>query len=213
VSVALVVITDGRWRYLERALLAASHFIRYPFTHLRLVDDSGSRTGCPSPKGFEIFRHAERRGFAAAVQTAWRALPPEIEYVFHLEEDFVLTESLNVDAMAGVLGMNPRLAQLVLKRQPSIASPAELAAGGILEMDPDLYTDRDGWVEHRRLFSLNPCLVPRHITDRGWPSHAGEAQFTQTLLADGYYFGFWGKREDSPRCMHIGDQRSVGWRI
>lgn len=208
-SVALVVVTDGRWQYLEEMLRSARRFLNYPFAHLRLVDDSGGGRTVVWPDGFEVIRHPQRRGLAAAVQTAWSGLPPEIDLVFHLEDDFVFAEPVDVDAMAMMLKEHGRLAQLVLKRQPW--SPPEVAAGGIIETAPGEYRQRDGWVEHTRIFSLNPCLIPREVVDLGWPD-GNEAEMTGRLVAGGWTFGFWGRREDPPRVLHVGVQRSSAWK-
>lgn len=209
-SVALVVVTDGRWPYLQEMLRSASRYLSYPFAHLRIVDDSGTDAEMVWPDGFEIVRHPARLGLAAAVQSAWSGLPAEIDMVFHVEEDFVFVEDVDIDGMATTLKEHGRLAQLVLKRQPW--SPPEVVAGGIIEQAPDEYKQRDGWVEHTRIFSLNPCLVPRDVVDLGWPD-GNEAEMTARLVAAGWSFGFWGRRGDPPRCLHIGVQRSAAWKL
>lgn len=209
-SVALVVITDGRWQYLQEMLRSARHALNYPFAHLRIVDDSGIGENVIWPDGFEVVRHPRRQGLAAAVQTAWAGLPPEIDLVFHVEEDFVFVDPVDIDGMASTLKEHGRLAQLVLKRQAW--STEEQAAGGIIEMHPDEYRQRDGWVEHTRIFSLNPCLIPRAVVDLGWPD-GNEAEKTSALVADGWSFGFWGHRNDPPRVLHIGVQRSAAWKL
>lgn len=208
-NIALVVVGDGRYGYLERALESLrAHVPSGTFSYWRVVDDSGG----PWPVAFEgdwdVIRHPSRRGLAAAVQSAWAGLPGGIDWVLHWEEDFLLTGPVEFDQMVKTLEANPHLAQLVLKRQPG--SPAEAAAGGIIEQHPDDYVDRAGWVEHQRIFSLNPCLIPRAVVDLGWPV-TNEAGFTDQLVEAGWSFGFWGARDDPPRCWHIGDQRSSGW--
>lgn len=208
-TVALVVVGDGRDHYLEACLASLRTHAAYPFAHYRIVNDSG-RWDIPARDGWETIIHPHRRGLAAAVQSAWAGLPDEIDYVFHVEEDFVFTEPVDIDGMAHILKEHGRLAQLVLKRQPW--SPPEVAAGGIIETAPDEYRQRDGWVEHTRIFSLNPCLIPREIFELGWPA-GNEAEMTSNLVAAGWSFGFWGDRDDPPRCIHIGAQRSDGWAL
>lgn len=208
-SIALVVVGDGRYGYQERALASLrQHVPCGAFSYWRVVDDSGG----PSPMTFtddwDVVRHPARRGLAAAVQSAWSYLPSHIEWIFHFEEDFILTEPLELDKLVKTCDANPHLAQLVLKRQPG--SPAEAAAGGIIEQHPDDYSDRDGWVEHQRIFSLNPCLIPRRVVDLGWPA-TNEAGFTTKLVEAGWSFGFWGGRHDPPKVLHIGIDRSSGW--
>lgn len=209
-TVALVVVTDGRYRYLERMLGSLAEYVPYPFGLVRVVDDSGWPVGPTFPDGWDVIRHGSRRGLAAAVQSAWSGLPPAIDMVMHVEEDFVFAAPADVDGMAMTLKEHGRLAQLVLKRQAW--SPEEQAAGGIMECHPAEYRQRDGWVEHTRIFSLNPCLIPREVVDLGWPA-GNEAEMTARLVADGWSFGFWGCRDDPPRVLHIGAQRSAGWML
>lgn len=209
-TVALVVVTDGRWQYLHEMFRSARRYLDYPFAHLRIVDDSGGAQPVVWPDGFEVIRHPERRGLAAAVQTAWSGLPPEIDLVMHVEDDFVFVDSVDVDDMAMTLKEHGRLAQLVLKRQAW--SLEERQAGGIMECHPDEYKQRDGWVEHTRIFSLNPCLIPREVIDMGWPV-GNEREMTDRLVAGGWSFGFWGRRDDAPRVLHIGVERSSAWKL
>jgi hypothetical protein len=210
VTVALVVVTDGRYHYLEQMLGSLAERVPYPFGLIRVVDDSGTPEPPVYPPGWDVTIHPQRRGLAAAVQSAWRDLPAEIDYVFHVEEDFVFVAPVDIDAMALTLKEQPRLAQVVLKRQPW--SPAEREAGGIIEMHPDLYSQQDTYVEHRRIFSLNPCLIPRAVVDLGWPA-GNEAGFTEQLVEAGWSFGFWGQKTDPPRVLHVGVERSAGWTL
>lgn len=206
-NIALVVVSDGRDTYTEQSMGSLGN-LKTVFSHQRVVDDSGGTSGLAWPSPWEVVRHQSRRGLAAAVQSAWAGLPSDITHVFHLESDFVVAEPVDVEAMADTLDANPALAQLVLKRQPG--NPVEAAAGGIIETAPDEYIDRDGWVEHHRIFSLNPCLIPAPVVSEGWPA-GNEAEQTARLLAAGWSFGFWGARHDPPRVIHIGTRRAQGW--
>ncbi len=195
-NVALCIVSDRGDRYLPKCLLAAAKNLRWDFSDSILINDS-----------------EHRLGLAGAVQAAWDR-SSTADYILHLEEDFVLTEPVDIEAMLTVLEAEPHLAQLVLKRQPW--NPEETAAGGIIEQHPSDYNDRVTrgwhWVEHSRVFSLNPCLVPRRVLDLGWPN-GNEAEFTHRCIANGYRFGFWGRRTDSPRCQHIGVERGNGWKL
>jgi len=116
--------------------------------------------------------------------------------------------------MLDVFRQDETLAQVVLKRQPW--SQEEQAAGGFIEQHPDDYTDHHAgqlsWVSHQRFFSLNPCLIPRHILEVGWPD-GNEAEMTSTLVEMGYRFAFYGDRADPPRVEHIAAVRGTGWRL
>ena len=155
-----------------------------------------------------------RLGMAGAVRAAWDwAIERDVDYLLHVEEDFRFLE-LPLDGMLDVFRQDETLAQVVLKRQPW--SPEEVQAGGIIECHPDEYTDHRAdqlsWVSHQRIFSLNPCLIPRRILEIGWPD-GNEAEMTSTLVGKGYRFGFYGHRADPPRVQHIGAVRGAGWRL
>lgn len=212
VSWTLVVVTDGRDDYLAQTLEAARQHLPEPTARV-MVDDTGDQAHSAYLNAlygdrFEVAGRDGRRGLAATVAYAWSLCGTD--YIFHLEDDFLLTEPVDIDAMASVLDANPRLAQMCLLRQPWNAE--EQAAGGIVEKDPGDYTDRDGWLEHSRLFSLNPCLIPNEIYAAGW--HEGnERGFTDMLVEEGWRFGYWGRRGDPPRCLHIGVRRAAGWAL
>lgn len=159
--------------------------------------------------GWTVIAHLERCGLAAAVDTAWTFAKHDM--LFHVEEDFVFRAPVELAAMRDVLDTYPRLAQLCLLRQPW--SPEEHAAGGILEMTPDAYSEQVMCgrlvVTHQRCFSLNPCLIPRPVLDTGWPA-GNEAEQTARLVEAGWRFGYWGNR---PTVEHIGHQRSSSWML
>lgn len=157
-----------------------------------------------------------RFGLAGAVREGWgAALERGATHVFHIEEDFVFNEPIDVDGMAWILERGP-YAQVCLKRQADPRTE-EAAAGGFMELNPDAYTEVRStrqlrWTEHDRLFSLNPCLIPRRVLELGWPD-GNEAEFTAMCAAEGLRFAYYGGKSDPPRVEHIGWQRSVGWRL
>lgn len=205
--IGLVVVTDGRWHYLEQALASLDQVAGIDGPKF-LVNDAG--TPCPiDTPDFGRLDHPVRRGLAASVNTGWEAAADAgCDYLFHLEEDFVVTDPIDLTDWAARIRDHWNLAQIVLKRQPW--SPEERAAGGIVELDPDAYVHKDGLTFHRKIYSLNPHLVPRTVFRAGWPAD-NEAGMTSRLTAWGYRFAFYGAPTDPPRCRHIGEQRSGGW--
>lgn len=205
-NVTLLVITDGRWDYLRRTLVSAARHLEYPFADLILVDDSGHAEG-PAPDGFRIVKNPERLGLAGAIQAGWDALAPDTDCVFHLEDDFTFPQSVPVADMIDRLWHNADLAQVALLRQPW--SAAEHAAGSIYATDPAAYQEAFGLVWQSKLFTFNPCVYPAIVTHDG----AGlEADITDRLVADGYQFAYYGGLGDPPRCIHIGNRRSEGYK-
>lgn len=159
-------------------------------------------------------RHHEL-GMAGAVEKAWKwALDIGAHFLFHCEEDFVFHHRVPIRAMRRVLETNPQLAQIALKRQPW--SPAEVDAGGFMELNVDAYRQCDWFVEHDLLFTLNPCLIPRRTLELVWStSHpeGAERAITEACADKGLSFAYYGNVEDPPLCEHVGTQRATeGWR-
>ncbi len=196
-NVCLLLISDGRDDYLQATLKSAVH--RLPrCRYLVHVDD----------RGHEL-------GFAGAIAEGWRqVLETGADWVFHLEQDFTFNRPVPLEHMRHVLATHRELVQLVLKRQPW--NPQEAAAGGIVEQDPDSYTERHDpatgavWTEHRRFFSTNPSLYRARLCERGWPqTEFSEGVFTHRLLEDPQArFAFWGAKHREPWVHHIGDDRA-----
>ena len=223
-SIALLVITDGRLDYLRRTIDSAQRHLRGPISEMWMYDDSGDpahravlRQEFPD---FIHFDHGPRQGFAGAVNHAWKIVSwmTEADHLFHLEGDFTFNRDIDLVAMREVLWDNPRLAQMALRRQAWGA--VEAAAGGVVEMHPEQYTDMsDGqrnWLEHRLFYTTNPSLVSMQLVQCGWPiMPKSEAAFTAHLLnrgtpqvsGDQVRFGYWGRRTDAPWVHHIGDER------
>lgn len=155
-------------------------------------------------------------GMAGAVRAGFEwVLADGADYVLWVEEDMRFDAPVPVAEMVTVLERIPRLAQVVLKRHPW--SQVEIAAGGQIEVAPDEYTDRSfgldcRFVEHRRLFSLNPMIAPRRVLELGWPD-GNEAGFTERCLEAGYSFAYYGARADPPLVTHVGSVRGAGWRL
>jgi len=199
-SIALLLISDGRDEYLARTRASAVAMLPR-FDHVIHVDDAGHELG-----------------FAGAIQEGWRrVLATDAHYVFHLEQDFTFNRPAGVAGMAQVLRARPHLAQLALRRQPWNA--AERAAGGIVEQHPDDYVERAlgpyRWLEHRRFFTTNPCLYRRWICAQDWPDGPeSEGRFGIELLQrrPDMRFAFWGARDSGEAVTHIGEMRAgVGY--
>jgi glycosyltransferase involved in cell wall biosynthesis len=206
VNVALLCITDGRWDYLDQTLRSVEQMFKDDWTQALLVNDSGSQVpGMLALAGQTIVNNPERKGLAGAIQTGWDNLADDIDYVFHLEDDFTFPDPVDVAEMVALLEANDDLAQVALLRQPW--SPEEQQAGGIFQANPSRFLQADGYVAQSNLFTFNPCVYPRWVTF----GPAGiEQKVTDDLLAAGCHFGYLGQLDDPPRCVHIGARRSAG---
>lgn len=222
--IALVVMTDGRRDCLDRTMRTIGRFMG-PITSCFVNDDSGDgaythwiRDRWP---WVTVIGGPDRLGFAGAYHHTRRWLRDHTTepFILSTEDDFLVTEFIDLCAWLSILDANRHVAQIVAKRQPW--NPAERAAGGIIEQHPDDYTDAtDGdnhWVEHRRFWSTNPHLTRRATLDVDWPDGPeSEGRFTHRLLADGFdgiaggdvRFAFAGRRGDPPIVEHIGHTRN-----
>lgn len=188
--VALLLIDDGRFDYRDRCLASASKLLP------------------PLDVSIEVNDPHHELGFAGAIQAGWDAvLESGADYVVHVEADFTFNVHAPIKGMIQLLEAQPHLAQVCLKRQPW--SPAERAAGGIVERHPENYTSHGFWTEHKVCFSTNPCVYRASLCERGWPQvPQSEGIFTHQLLADGLSFAFWGAPLDAPTVTHIGRHRT-----
>lgn len=216
-TVALLVITDGRRDYLERTIASAD--VNLDDVKERwMFDDSGDDShrawlGARFPE-FIHLNAGPRQGFGGAINAAWRHLHREslAAHVFHLEQDFTFNRPVPLAALAATLNERPHLAQLALRRQAW--NPTEVTAGGVIETNPHAYVEVDGahgrWLEHRLFWTTNPSLYRSELTAVGWPTcDRSEGVFTHQLLADpDLRFGYWGGRDSGEAVHHIGDHRT-----
>lgn len=213
--VTLLVFTDGRRECLAQTIRSFWNMCYGKITQAIMIDDSADR-GYAAWLDQEFFNfdriihHRQRLGFGGAIIDGWKQVAPAAGWVFHLEDDFLFNRAINLDALIEVLIHEPKLAQLVYKRQAW--NPQEQAAGGIVEQDPTAYADKEyngfHWLEHDKFFSTNPCLYSTDIVKVGWPCEEhSEGMFTFKLRDLGYRFGFVGKRSDPPAVTHIGLER------
>lgn len=217
---ALMVITDGRPNCIDYTIAALDRVVGVKsFTTTVVVDDSmdeGHHEFVDQLCHWDLhITSGTKMGFSGAIFAGWAALSGlGEEYIFHLEDDFVINRHIPLKWMQGILERNPRVQQLALKRQPW--APEEKAAGGFVEMYPEAYTERfDGetgmaWFDQKLFFTTNPSLYRSELIQDGWPLCEGsEAEFTRRVLAINpeASFGYLGHKFDPPWCTHIGEQR------
>jgi hypothetical protein len=237
-TVALLVITDGRFEYIRDTINSFNDQVSGPVTERWLYDDSGAanhrRWLSDAFPDFRLIWHREgRQGFGGAIRAAWERLRADstAEHIFHLEDDFTFDQPIDLGAMAGVLHMNPHIVQVALRRQPW--NDAEREAGGVVELHPDAFVDRNVWglhftswgaedprlhpiLEHTLFWTTNPSLYRRSlIQTEGWPTGSrSEGRFTANIRArhPGWRFAYWGARDSGEWVFHTGNERAgVGY--
>jgi hypothetical protein len=199
--------------------------LRGPITEMFMYDDTGdARYREALLNVYPEFTHINagpRQGFGGAVANAWSQVYQlsDAGHVFHLEGDFRFDRDVDLDAIRQTLDDQPHLAHMALRRQAW--APAEVAAGGVVEMHPEAYADSaddagNRWLEHELFFTTNPSLIRMNLIRRGWPDvPQSERRFTEYLLREGtpevpggqVRFGYWGSRDDGPWIHHIGTER------
>lgn len=214
-NVSLIVITDGRQHCIDKTIPSLYQNINYNFYEKIIINDSGDSRYNQYLKSkfpeFNIVSHIDRRGLAGAVQSAWSCISKETDYIFHLEDDFIFNENINIQQMIDILEYNNHLVQLALVRAP--VNPPEEEVGGFVFQNLHSYSQKDQFFEHGRLFTLNPCLYPYSTTLIGWPDHGGESEFTSLVHSknSNLLFGYLGNIYDAPKVTHIGGIRTEGW--
>jgi hypothetical protein len=194
-KISLVVITDGRQSCIEQTVDRFNEVINYSFFEKLIINDSGDPryhdflvNRFPE---FNVVSHEQRRGLAGAVQSAWSSVNPEVDYVFHLEDDFLFNKSIDIAHMSFLLRTNPQLVQMALVR--ASVNPPEEEVGGFVFQHLEDYSQKEDYFQHGRLFTLNPCLYPMSTVKMGWPDHGGESEFTTKVnsIDKDYRFGFY----------------------
>ncbi len=227
-KVLLGVIGNGRKALLDKTLASLKENVNYPFLNKIMINDTG-RTGYALQLEeqyageWHIISHQFNEGLSGSIRSLWAAARLyDVDYIFHVEEDFTFNQPIDIDSMRNILEFNPNIAQVALKRQP--CNPAEIEVGGFMQQDPDSYEvsglrsldgDDSDWVfhaKHRNFFTLNPCLYPRWVIDLGWEQGWGEKEFGERLFADAnVQCAFLGKVNDPPLVDHIGNYRGNNW--
>lgn len=209
--IALLVFTNGRGDCLRRTIESARTMLDGPIAYRVMVNDAcdpayTAHLDATYPE-FRRIHHANRAGFAGAVQSGWSAAHESFEWIFHLEDDFVFQRTVDLRAMIETLEADPKLVQLALKRQPW--NDTERARGSVYRDGFEQREQPHPHIRQRAWFTTNPSLYHRRIIDGGWPQcPQSEGIFTHRLLADlDVRFGYWGRIEDEPWVEHIGHER------
>lgn len=226
-SVALLIITDGRDDYLSQCVNSLHH-LHGPIAERWMYDDTGDEAYRATLRQrypeWAVFDAGPRQGCAGAFRAAWSHLRNNCtaDHVFLIEQDFEFIRPVDLDGMSGLLAEHPHLAEVALLRQAW--NTQEIAAGGVIQQHPEWYADRSDdqgreWLEQGAFFTTNPCLFRRSLLDVEWPAHRpgsySEGTFHQTLMRDGtpevpgaqVRYAYWGSRGSGIWVRHIGEIR------
>jgi hypothetical protein len=222
-KIAHVVLTNGRKAYLARTMYFAEQNVSYEHLDVVariIVDDSGDsvyrawlRDSYPTYQVIEV--SATPSGYTTAMACVWDVVAGlNTDYVFHLEDDFLFEQPVSLWRSVSILDDNPLMAQVAFKRGPWFAN--EHKHGGVIQalehrnrnMFVDEISKRDNipFTEHRVLFTTNPCVYPKWITEYPWPTEQwSESKFGQSLFTDPHITcAYLGHKHSAPTCTHIG---------
>jgi hypothetical protein len=228
VSIAFLVITDGRDEYL-RQCIASLDYLHGPVVERWMFDDTGdSAYRSELRERYPQWRHIHagpRSGCAGAFRSAREQVRNSTgaKFLFMIEQDFTFFRYVNMRAMMQVLDDNQHIAEIALRRQPW--NEQERAAGGVVEQHPDWYVDKedkDGrkWLEQGVFYTTNPHLERTSLLNIPWPDHQvgrySEDTFTHILkshgtpevVGDDVRFAYWGARDSGVWTTHIGYERA-----
>jgi N-terminal domain of galactosyltransferase len=207
-QVAVVVLTAGDRPTLGPTIESAEENLAGPIGRKVICVDQ--ETTDIAFEGWDVIAMGRPQGYVRATRNAhYHAIGSGQPWIFHLEDDFLMNEQIDLWAMQAIMGAHPELCQLSLKRQPWYEP--EVAAGGIIEVRPAAFTQRDGYVEHRAYWTSNPMLVRRSfIAANEWPGEPNsELRFGRQIFRDSnLYGGILGEIEDPPRVHHIGAEQA-----
>ncbi len=206
------MLTNGR-DCLRETLEAVKRYARPSPADLVLFDDSffAREPDRLNTLPWRVIRSPESLGFCRATQELWTlASEPGPDYVFWIEDDILLRRPVLIEAMADVLAVHPKIAQMGLMRQP--VNDREIAAGGVFELYREHYKEQSGWLESTTNFSTGCFLARRQfMVDHPWPDYddSCEGRFSIDLLHRGFKFGVWGSGE--PWVKHVGIRSGWGY--
>jgi len=203
---------DARSAYLRQSLASLDERVKGPIVQRVIYSDwgdehQGELAEIGSSYGFYVAGQGHH-GYTRSVQRLWRYLANRArgDYLFVAEDDFVYTRDVDLVPMAEALSRRPYLRQVALLRGPCY--PREFERGGVLGWPLESFEARDGVLEHRNFWTMNPAVYRKAITDEPWPSaDSSERVFGDRLLRDQRArFGLWGDGE--AWIEHIGTIRS-----
>lgn len=222
----LLIMTDGRASYFSQTLDSAISNLKIDDELTIVVNDDSAKESYSSFLKSSLDRKGEKyfitptlpskSGFGGAINNAWNflnSLKNTDDFVFHLEDDFLFNQKINISELKTILQLKKNIQQVALRRQPW--NELEANAGGIVESNPESYFDKSHenihWLEHRNFFTTNPCLYRRSLCREGWPVvKYSEGIFSKKLLNKDKDFcsAYFGSRNSGELVRHIGFERN-----
>lgn len=152
----------------------------------------------------EDIKPNKRLGFAGAIIESWKDI--DTEFIFHLEEDFIFNESINLDTLIHILDNDKELAQVALKRQKWGEEKL-----GFMEDNAKKYTEVEtpyGLItEHKEFFTTNPSMYRKSLTLLGWENvRYSERNFSDKVFKNGFKCAYLGGIYSKPKVLHTAER-------
>lgn len=214
----VLIFHDGRIEYLIETLKSFKDNIKFPSEpHKILICDTPGATESDLSqikkkyKINQIVINEERLGIFGSVQKAWSLIPKNTEYVFHLENDFVFNEEIEIERLTKALSVNKHIFQIALLRQPWYKD--EIRKGGIYKNVGGFRNANIAGLDivlHRHFFTHNPCIYPVRFAQQ-IPNYNEYTYVRHLRRQDPNGFcAFLGTLTDNPKVTHIGEYKIDG---
>lgn len=218
-TLSMTVLTDGRMRYIEKALPTWINQYDDQIKDKFIIDDSGEEEYrdwlTKTFPSFTVIPVSQSRSGYTIGMRKMLSIAADYSFNLHIEDDFLLLKPANLNDMVSVLEDNPRVSQMSLMRKPWYQN--EIEHGGVAEAI-EAQGERDfnqrwnngtPWVKHSSYFTTNPSVFPSWVAKRRWPDNPwSEMKFGQALEADKKVSGILGHRQDWIYVEHIGTERN-----
>ena len=220
-SLCWTILTDGRKHYIQDAIPTWLDNFEDSIEQKFIIDDSGDpeyRQWLSNTfKSFNIVPVSnDRQGYDVAMKKLFSLVRElNVDYCFHIEDDFLLNKKFDIFDLAKILDFNKNMAQISLMRQPWYHNEKEHngVVEAIIAYNPSAHFVKksiDGlhWMEHNAYWTCNPHLFPSWLTNFEWPSGVwSESRFGRYMFEQQKIAGIYGVRQDWPYVEHIGREK------
>lgn len=226
-KIAWVTLTNGRKNYMEESRLSWYLNLQGDIYKEIIVDVSYDdeyrywlKKTYPSAEIISIPKDEKKpnsweEGIKSAYEFFFNIVHnTECDFVFHLEDDFILLRPLFLNDLIKILNYDLNISQVYLSRQPWTKEEADY--GSVLNYYRNLgfnllgvTIDNLSWVEHRALFTFNPSLYRSSISNLSLSlNNNPELSMTQSVFSNELAkSASFGTEDDLNFVEHIGRNR------
>lgn len=224
-KICSVIFSSNRIEYLSKTLEARQkiNWDGCQVDHILIDDmpynrhDTLIKKLCYAFNIHEVYLHEENKGLSVTWSEFWKLIADrDYDFVWHMEDDVLITESFQMTDIMGLLLNDPNLTQICLKRQKWYSNEPETTA---------LETDRF-WQYHYRyehdttifspMASLYHMNIVRYPYSKWYKDHYPNTNLSEINLNEGMIGKLWAEeygmrggrlktKDGLPMCHHIGE--------